>query len=286
MENALDALHIGSDEALEAGENVATGDVAAAEIIEADEEQELTLEDMADAFEVRAQTYGFLSRLLTKEVDEDLLAELTSMRYPVESGNALMDDGYYHMAKYLSNEWVDPLTKLAIDFSATFLGSGIDAYSAAYPFESVYTSEKRLLMQGARDEVLAIYRANSLEKAGNWTVGEDHIAVELEFMRILTARCMRALRAGNEDKAMHLIATQKNFLADHLGIWVPVFTADIRRFAKTLFYQGVAELLDGFLASEAELLADLIVEDEDNEVAGQAPDSATVGETTKPAAEE
>ena len=268
MEDLLNTLDRETEAAVLAAEAEA---VSAADASEEETEaaEEMTLEDMAEAFEVRAQTYGFLSRLFTKEVDEDLLAELTSMRYPVESGNALMNDGYYHMAKYLSNEWADPITKLAIDYSATFLGSGIDAYSAAYPFESVYTSEKRLLMQGARDEVLAIYRANSLEKAGDWTIGEDHIAVELEFMRILTARCIRALRTGNEDKAMHLIATQQNFLADHLGAWVPVFTTDIRRFAKTQFYVGVAELLDGFLESEAELLADLIVEDEDGETADQ-----------------
>ena len=30
-------------------------------------------------------------------------------------------------------------------------------------FESVYTSEKRLLMQEARDEVLAIYRSAGLD---------------------------------------------------------------------------------------------------------------------------
>ncbi len=256
-------------------EDIAVDDLAVNP--EAAEDEEMTPEDLADAFEVRAQTYGFLSRLYAKEVDQDLLDELMTMRYPVESGNDNMNAGYYHMAKHLSNDWVDPLTTLAIDYSATFLGGGIDAHSAAYPFESVYTSEKRLLMQGARDEVLAIYRANNLDKSTGWNVGEDHIAVELEFMRILVARSMRALRAGNMDKAMHLLTTQQNFLADHLCIWVPVFTNDIRNFAKTEFYKGVAELTDGFLVSEAELLADLIMEDEEEDSA-EIADQPTVEE--------
>jgi TorA maturation chaperone TorD len=59
-----------------------------------------------------------------------------------------------------------------------FIGHGNNAYSAAYPYESVYTSEKRLMMQDARDEVLAIYRSCHLDKAASWKENEDHIAVE------------------------------------------------------------------------------------------------------------
>ena len=249
-------------------------DVAAAEA----EAEEMTAEDLATAFEARAETYGFLSHLYNNEVDETFLAELLDMNYPVSTGNALMDAGYYHMAKYFSNEWVDPLTKLGVDYSGTFLGNGVDTYSAAYPFESVYTSEKRLLMQGARDEVLAIYRSQNLDKASAWKVGEDHISVEFEFMRIMIARTIRALRAGDEDRAMHLIITQQNFLEDHIRVWVPVFTADIRRFAKTMFYQGLAELTDGFLQSEHELLADMIVPDEDEEAAAAAAGDGAAAE--------
>ena len=223
-------------------------------------ENEMTPHDLADLCEVRATSYGLMARLYRSEIDAETLAELISMHYPVESGNALMDSGYYKMAKHLSNEWVDPLTKLAIDYSKSFLGSGIDAYSAAYPFESVYTSEKRLLMQDARDEVKAIYRANGLDKAESWTVGEDHIAVELEFMRILNGRAAAALRAGNMDKAFSILSTQKNFLCDHIATWVPVFTADVRKFASTLFYEGLADLTEGFLQEEVSFLSSVVDE--------------------------
>ena len=253
--------------------DIAAADVEVGSAAEA-EAEELSPEDLALAFEARAETYGFLSHLYNNEVDEAFLAELLDMNYPVSTGNALMDEGYYHMAKYFSNEWVDPLTKLGVDYAGTFLGGGVDTYSAAYPFESVYTSEKRLLMQGARDEVLAIYRSQNLDKASGWKVGEDHISVEFEFMRIMIARTIRALRAGNLDKAMHLVLTQQNFLEDHIRVWVPVFTADIRRFTKTLFYQGLAELTDGFLQSEHELLADMIVPDEDEEGEGAGAGAA------------
>lgn len=165
-----------------------------------------------------------------------------------------MDEGYYQIAKYLSNAWVDPLMKLSVDYTRAFLGSGIDTYSAAYPFESVYTSEKRLLMSDARDEVLAIYRSCGLEKSESWTVGEDHVAVELEFMGVLAHRAAKALRAGDEERAFSLINTQRNFMDDHLASWVPVFLSDTRRFADTTFYQGVANVTEGFLEEDAALL--------------------------------
>lgn len=221
-------------------------------------EPQMTVEDLACLCDERAATYGFLARLYREEVDAELLEQLMATDYPVSSGNASMDAGYYALAKYLSNAWVDPLTKLSIDYTKTFLGSGIDTYSAAYPFESVYTSEKRLLMQDARDEVLAIYRSCGLDKSESWNVGEDHLAVELEFMQVLAARAARALRAGEQEQAFSLLNTQRNFMADHVASWVPVFVNDVRRFSDTLFYQGLADLTQGFLEEDAALLDDLV----------------------------
>lgn len=218
----------------------------------------MTAEDLAELCDSRTATYETLARLYRQEVDQELLDELIATDYPVSSGNDLMDAGYYGIAKYLSNAWVNPLMKLSVDYTRAFLGSGIDTYSAAYPFESVYTSEKRLLMGDARDEVLAIYRSCGLEKSESWTVGEDHVAVELEFMRVLAHRTAVALRAGDEDRAFSLINTQRNFMNDHLSSWVPVFLADVRRFAETGFYLGVADVTEGFLEEDAALLADLV----------------------------
>lgn len=218
----------------------------------------MTVEDLAELCDSRAATYELLARLYRQEVDQELLDELIATDYPVSSGNDLMDAGYYGIAKYLSNAWVDPLMKLSVDYTRAFLGSGIDTYSAAYPFESVYTSEKRLLMGDARDEVLAIYRSCGLEKSESWTVGEDHVAVELEFMRVLAHRTAAALRADDEERAYSLINTQRNFMGDHLSSWVPVFLAEVRRFAETGFYLGVADVTEGFLEEDEALLTDLV----------------------------
>ena len=59
---------------------------------------------------------------------------------------------------YLSQADGTVLTELAVDYVRAFIGSGNDGFSAAYPYESVYTSPKRLMMQDARDEVRAVPR--------------------------------------------------------------------------------------------------------------------------------
>ena len=224
---------------------------------------EATLSDLIKLNEQRAATYGLLSRLYRVEVDEEFLQELRGMRFPASTGNKNVDEGYRLMAKFMSNVWENSLTDLAVDYVRTFIGHGVDAFSAAYPFESVYTSEKRLLMQEARDEVLAIYRSAGLDKQDSWKEGEDHIALELEFEQILAKRTADALAAGDEDEAVALLTTQRNFLEDHLAAWAPMMTSDMKRFAKTDLYQGLAFLTDGFLETDRAFLKDVIAEDED-----------------------
>ena len=213
---------------------------------------EATMQELVKLNEQRAATYGLLSRLYRVEVDQPLLDELRSMRFPAKTGNENVDEGYRLLATYLSNTWDNSVTDLAIDYVRVFIGHGIDAFSA---------SEKRLLMQEARDEVLAIYRSAGLDKQDTWKEGEDHIALELEFEQIMATRTVEALRKGDEDEAVALLTTQKNFLEDHLAAWAPMMTSDMKRFAQTDFYRGLAYLTDGFLQTDQTFLDDVLAED-------------------------
>ncbi len=226
----------------------------------------------------RTSTYMLLSRLYLKEFDRGLLDEMHAMVYPLATGDDDVDTGYLYIATFLSNLWDESLTELAVDYARCFLGNGVDAFSAAYPFESVYTSEKRLLMQEARDEVLAIYRSFGIEKQDGWNEGEDHIALELEFMRVLNERTVKALEAGDDGEAAHLLLCQRNFLQHHLVSWAPMMTADLRRFAKTKLYQGLAYLTDGFLRTDLALLQDLLSDSEVENGPGPEPRPAPEAE--------
>ena len=221
-------------------------------------DQETTI---ADVLRGRMATYQFLSRLFRVEVDQELYDTLMSMRFPANTGNALVDEGYRMICGYLSQADGTVLTELAVDYVRAFIGSGNDGFSAAYPYESVYTSPKRLMMQDARDEVLVLYRAFGLDKQESWKEGEDHIALELEFEQIMATRTVEALRKGDEDEAVALLTTQKNFLEDHLAAWAPMMTSDMKRFAQTDLYRGLAYLTDGFLQTDQTFLDDVLAED-------------------------
>lgn len=227
-----------------------------------EEGPELTAEELARLNDLRASQYALMARLFRVEVDQELLDELRATRFPAKTGDAETDEGYRLLVSYLGGAWVDPIKDLAVDYAHVFIGNGTDAYGAAYPFESVYTSEKRLLMQDARDEVLAIYRSAGLDKQDSWKEGEDHVALELEFEQILANRTVEALRRGDEDEAAALLTTQQNFLEDHLLSWVPMMTADMKRFAKTDLYQGLAYLTDGFLNTDKAFLDDVLTDEE------------------------
>ena len=221
------------------------------------EETALAPSELIELFKHRSATYGLLSRLYAKEVDAELLDELHDTLWPVETGTDAGDEGNRLIATYLSGADAHAITDLAVDYVRAFIGHGVDAYSAAYPFESVYTSPKRLMMQEARDEVLAVYRSEGLDKLPSWKESEDHIALELEFMAVLGDRIVTAAEAADEAEVERLLSTQRNFLEDHLASWAPLMTADLRRFAQCGLYQGLASLTDGFLQVEEEFFDEI-----------------------------
>ncbi len=214
--------------------------------------------ELVDFMTRRARTYGLLARIFRVEVDGKFLEELRHLKFPTSTGNEHVDYGYRTMYNYLKGTWEDTLLDLARDYARTFIGHGNNGRSAAYPFESVHTSEKRLLMQDARDEVLAIYRANLLKKGEEWNDCEDHIALELEFMQVMSERTAEALKEGKEDEAVEMLKTQRAFVGQHLANWVPMFVSDIKYFSQTDLYIGAGELLLGFVQTEAEALDDLL----------------------------
>lgn len=213
--------------------------------------------DLISLMQARASTYGMLARLYRKEIDEQTLDELQSMRFPTATGNDKIDAGYRLLYDYLRVAWDDSLLELSIDYVRTFIGHGVNGYSAAYPYESVYTSERRLMMQEARAEVLQVFRDNHMKRQG-WNDCEDHIAIELEFMQRMCLRTADDLQNGDEDAAIVKLTTQHDFARDHLLNWMPMLTYDMEKFANTDFYKGLAKLSMGYVEEDMALLTELL----------------------------
>ncbi len=213
--------------------------------------------DYMQLFDARASMYGLMSGLFREELDWERIQQLKAMQFPTGTGNESIDQGFKDMFDYLKTAWQGSVTDLRIDYSRTFIGSGTSGYSAAYLYESVYTSDRRLLAREARGEVLQYYRNNNLKK-GQWNDMEDHLALELEFIQVLSLRTRDALVEGDEDEALNLIRTQHDFVRDHLNNWLPMMSGDAVKFAQTSFYRGLAMLVLGYCEDDEKLLAEIL----------------------------
>lgn len=208
----------------------------------------------------REGLYRFLGRLFEREVDQILLAQMADVTFPGECSEKELDQGYRLLGRYLQHQGSNSEIDLAVDYARVFLGAGIVGNEAAYPYESVYTSPKRLIMQDARDQVLAAYRAKNLKKTETLDIPEDHIALEFEFMALLCQETQQAVAEQDWSAVSDCLKEQLEFLTAHLLNWVPAFCHDIEKYAGTDFYKAVAKIASAYLRIERNILEDMIAD--------------------------
>ena len=195
--------------------------------------------------EARAVTYSFLSGMFLREVSQDFLERLAAE--PPHLGGELEGFAVGLATADLSTVRRDA----AAEFAALLLGMSADP---VHPYESVYTSPEHLLMQEARDEVVACYLSEGLGLPAENTTPEDHLSFELQFMAKLIERAQAALEAGDDARYAALCEKQRLFFDEHLAGWVPRLCADVRAYARTAFYRGIADITEGFLALEDQVI--------------------------------
>lgn len=214
--------------------------------------------ELKAVLESRSAMYALISRLYEKEIDSEILDAMCAMRFPRVTGNSEVDEAFALFASYLSDRWERTEEDLRIDYARVFFGNGMNGVEAAYPFESVHTSPDRLMMQDARDEVVALYRSERFEKSEKWKDNEDHIALELAFMHILCEKALRLMRDRDEAGMRMAFVAQENFLHDHLLNWVSMLVGGIQKFAETDFYRALGLLTYGYLHEDARFLEEAL----------------------------
>ncbi len=155
--------------------------------------------------------------------------------------------------EYLANLPFRARQDLAVDYARVFVAAGLPQGNAAFPYESVYTSPERLVMQDACDEVKKTYRAKGLIVEDS-VEPPDHIAFELEFMARLADEGIGFAQAGEGVDLITSITEQIDFLVSHLLNWSARFTSDVQRYSQTGFYKAIALMTQGFLEMDAEEL--------------------------------
>lgn len=204
----------------------------------------------------RENMYQFLGRIYKLEVDKTLLDQMSYMQFAKEcSGSeSELTEGYQLFEDYFKQPKLDTLTELAVDYAAVFLGAGIADGTVAYPYESVYTSPERLIMQDARDKVLAIYREKGLDKNETLDIPEDHVGLELEFMAYLCHEAKDAMTLKDWSAVAMSLQMQKDFLEHHLLNWMSAFCADIQKCSHVDFYKAIGKITHGYLHFDQQII--------------------------------
>ena len=200
----------------------------------------------------RENFYRFLQRFYEKEVSTEFLNALKGMTFPQECGQEALQAGYDGLEKFIAEADESMLDELAADYAKVFLAAGEYQGKGAFPYESVYTSKKHLVMQDAWEQVKGIYAAHHLALADAPTeLMEDHIAIELQYMAELCARAADSAEGG-------ILKEQQEFLQQHLLNWVPALCEDMEKYARTELYKAIAKLTAGFLELDAAMLEEIL----------------------------
>lgn len=206
-------------------------------------------QEMREANETRAAFCRFLASLYLYELTDEQIESLAHIE--VAGDGTAIDEGLSTMKEYLRHRHGGTRQELAVDYARVFLGAGSYDRILAPPYESVFTSEERILMQDARDGAVTYYRRGGLDLPADNTTPEDHLGFELQFAAAL-ADCANEALDGDDGAALaDAVSLARSFFVHHQQNWLPALCEAVDEFAKTDFYRGVAQMTRGYVESEA-----------------------------------
>ncbi|MBP2019435.1 TorA maturation chaperone TorD [Symbiobacterium terraclitae] len=227
-------------------------------------EARLGSEALTACLQARLFAYELLRKAFRQEPERGFALSLAhgghieSFPYREESAEieqgAVLVTGYLADSRNTSDAAYD---ELHWDYTRMFVGP----YKLpAPPWESAYRTKERLLFQAETLAVRQAYLKYGLQAPGYPAEPDDHIGLELDFMHQTTRMALRHAECGEGEALVALLGDQLAFLEEHMLAWVPQFAADVVRSARTDFYRGMAQILNGFLAIDCALLQELLRE--------------------------
>ncbi len=213
------------------------------------------MSELLNVLENRAILYRVTGSIYQLELTPQSLAELKSVKFPEDTSNDGLNAASAKLNAAVAKLDDSELDELAADYARIFLSAGVTGGKAAFPYESVYTSPQRIIMQDAYEAVYKVLKGLGLKPA-NEDLYADHMGIELEIMSHLSGKTSEAIKADRIDTAEKLLADQKKFLSEHLLNWCDKFFYDQSFYASTDFYKAVGEFTNAFLVEDAKWLSE------------------------------
>jgi putative dimethyl sulfoxide reductase chaperone len=141
------------------------------------------------------------------------------------------------------------LQDLLVDHTRLFLGA---PQALAKPYASVWLSTDPELMQDSAMQLLRLYEQGGFEIDAEFRDLPDHVAVELEFLYLLSFQLNQAKASGDEQALQALASLRTDFLVGHLGRWLGGFILAVHDHAHSDFYRELAEFTELFVRMEGQ----------------------------------
>lgn len=203
---------------------------------------------LAAVFYRRECIYDFLRRLFLAGPDRELLSALNAGQTTAAGACPVWEQEFICCLQALlpaQAGW--PGEALKPEFTRLFIGP---RHVPAPPYESVYRSPARALMQEITLAVRQKYRTAGLLVRNFNREPDDHIGLELEFMYFLNRQAAAALGQQQIAALLTAIDRQQQFLAAHLSQWVPAFCQDTAANTGQDFFRKLAGFIDGFIRGD------------------------------------
>lgn len=149
----------------------------------------------------------------------------------------------------LASLTLDPVLRRA-EYAAAF---GHTVAKECPPYETCYGSSHVFMQTHELADIAGFYRAWGLEISDGAKERPDHISVELEFMSYLAFKEAHAAGKGEPEKAALCRKVQAQFLAEHLGRWIPAFSGLLENTAPGA-YAALARMVRRMVAWDCERL--------------------------------
>ena len=188
------------------------------------------------------QLYGFLASLYRAELTQQ---QLDALRQP-EMAAMLTDAGIDLQGDFWARPDAQLLEELAVEYAALFLGPG----GHISPHESVQIEEHGGYWGDATTAMRRFITETGIEYDSGYNGVPDHISVELEFLGELARREGLAWEREDSAAAGNCLAYQRDFLDEHLGLWVDKFCTRVVETGELSFYRDVAQVTAEFVRSE------------------------------------
>ncbi|MEJ2671778.1 MAG: molecular chaperone TorD family protein [Deltaproteobacteria bacterium] len=197
--------------------------------------------DFKKMHRARSYIYNFLSILIRDEISRELFEKLRGEVFLQNLNHfvsrcplADLKAAWRKLLSALEEAGPQDWGALRWEYAHIFYNAGV---KTVFPYASCYLT-RQPLVRGAVAEVRKFYRQARVHKSLAYDDLDDHLAVELEFMRYLSNTI-----AAAPDGAPEMVQLQNKFRRDHLMGWAPEFCAVLDKRATSGFYKALAEVI-------------------------------------------